>query len=296
MKVFTLNTECDLPVCLALGFFDCVHRGHAALISKTVALAKEKNALSCVMTFADNPYPFLSKGEKLIFTFSERTKLFESAGVQAVFAVPFSKELMQTPKQEFLNLITSRLNVKGVVCGYDYKFGTGAEGDTEYLASFCNGLGISCNVVPPVMYNGLRVSSTLIKSKLLCGDIEQAAELLEHSYFIEGEVCHGRGVGRLFDFPTANVDYGSDKLLPKDGVYATVSSVDGKKYKSVTNVGNKPTFNEYGATVETMLSEFGGDLYGKLIRVEFVRRLRDIKKFATPQELKNQIYSDASWR
>ncbi len=296
MEVLTFNTKYDLPVCLALGFFDCVHKGHSALIESTKTLAKEYEARACVMTFSDNPYPFLSKGEKLIFTFDERLKLFERAGVEIVFAVPFTKELMQTSKNDFLEFIVSRLNVKGIVCGYDYKFGKGAEGDTEYLSRFCSARAIACKVVPPVLHNGERVSSTLIKSKLREGDAETAAKLLGHGYFIEGEVCHGRGVGRMFDFPTANLDYGSDKLLPKDGVYATVSVVNGIEYKSVTNIGNKPTFGEYDVTVETMLSEFCGDLYGKRMRVEFVRRLRDIKKFATPQELKKQIYLDASWR
>lgn len=296
MKIFSLHCENKVSIALALGFFDCVHSGHRALLEQTKSRAAELGCMPCAITFRNNPYSLLGKSDKLIFTFEERAGIFENAGMEGVVAVDFNREFMQTDKLEFLEMLRSSFSLKAVVCGHDYKFGAGASGNVEYLQKYCNNFGIMCDIIQPIEQDLQRISSTSVRSLISSGEIEAATKLLGHEYFAEGVVCHGRGVGRLFDFPTANLGYSSDKLLPKCGVYATRTVVDGKSYKSVTNVGGKPTFSETDFSVETMLIDFSGDLYGKTVRIDFVRYLRDIRKFSSPYELKTRIYKDAEWR
>ncbi len=296
MNIVLPQFQYDGPICLALGFFDCIHSGHRALLEHTKACARKNACGAYAVTFQNNPYTVLGKNEKLIFTFSERIKLFETVGMDGVAAFDFDRAFMNTGKYEFLSSLTERFEIIGIVCGHDFKFGRNAEGDTELLNGFCKENNIMCDIIQPVELNNIRISSTLVRSRLRDGDIESAAGLLGHPYFIDGKVCHGRGVGKLFGFPTANVSCGKDKLLPRIGVYATKAYLDGKVYKSVTNVGHKPTFGESVLSVETMLIDFDGDIYGKDISVEFVRGLREIKKFDSPEKLREQIMRDAQWR
>lgn len=296
MFVLTPTTEYKKPICLALGFFDCVHLGHAALLDRAKERAKACGALSCAVTFSDNPYPLLGRNVPQIFTFSERVHLLQEAGVDCVLALPFTEESMRTDKNDFLRSLFSRFTVRGFVCGHDYRFGANAQGTPQDLIDFCKKTDSMCDVIPPVLQDGARISSTRVRQCLQTGDLAGAQRLMGHAYFAEGNVCHGRGVGRLFDFPTANLVCPEDKLLPMRGVYATKTTVRGNVYRSVTNVGDKPTFSEASDSVETLLSDFTGDLYDTTIRVEFVRRLRDIRKFASPYELRAQILADAQWR
>ncbi|MDE6398161.1 MAG: riboflavin biosynthesis protein RibF, partial [Clostridiales bacterium] len=261
------TSEYGAPLCVALGFFDCVHRGHKALLETVQEQARTCGAHACVVTFSDNPYPLLRGEGKEIFTYAERLRLFENTGIECVLAMPFDRTFMQMSREAFLRMLTERFAVRGFVCGHDYRFGVNAEGTPEYLRGFCEKNGIMCNIVPQILQNGARISSTRVRAYLANGDIESAKELLGHAYFVQGRVEHGRGVGKLFGFPTANLCCEEDKLLPACGVYATVTEVAGVRYTSVTNVGDKPTFGEKSESVESMLVDFSGDLYGKTITV-----------------------------
>ena len=296
MEILTAESSYDTPLCLALGFFDCVHLGHKSLFERAAQMASEIGGKLCVATFTNNPNAVLNRVEKLIFTFSERLSLLRENKVDCVYAVDFNEKLMNTGREKFLDDLFSALPIAGVVCGYDYRFGAGASGNPDFLCSYAAKNGIMCDVIQPVMLENERVSSTLVRKSLISGDIARAEKFLGHDYFISGEVCHGRGVGHVYDFPTANIEVATDKMLPREGVYATLTLVDGKEYTSVTNVGGKPTFGVDGLTVESMLVDFSGDLYGKKVTTVFVRRLRDIFKFDSPVELRNQIFSDAGWR
>lgn len=296
MKVLDENTHSTRPLCLALGFFDCVHLGHKTLLTEVKRQAKDCAAESCAITFTGNPYTVLRKGTKqVIFTFEERLELFAAFGLDCVLALPFTETLKNRSKEAFLRDLLD-FDLRGIVCGYDYRFGAKAAGDTEYLREFCQNYGIMCNIVQPVVWQGERVSSTMIRKSIQNGDMKDAAMRMGHPYFAEGIVRHGRGVGKAFGFPTANLQVSADKLLPLFGVYATVTTADGKRYVSVTNVGSKPTFGDDSVTVETLLRDFEGDLYGKKVRVEFVRRLRDIQAFSDPEALRKQIYKDMEWK
>lgn len=296
VRILTPTTEYTQPLCLALGFFDCVHIGHQALLAEVKRQADVCGAQPCAVTFASNPYAVLQTGGQLLFTYEERLRLFREQGMPCLLAWPFTSQSMRLSPEMFLSQLTNRFSVRGFVCGHDYRFGAQAAGTPEFLQEFAEKIGSMCSILPPIMQNGERISSTKVREHIACGRIEEAESLLGHAYFMQGNVCRGRGVGRLYEFPTANLQVSSDKLLPLRGVYATVTEVDGVRYASVTNVGGKPTFNEMSETVETMLIDFSGDLYEKNITVTFVRWLRDIRKFASPTELKQQIYTDAQWR
>lgn len=295
MKNLSMTTEYKDPVCFALGFFDCVHLGHRALFEQATAMAGKCAAKVGAVTFSDNPSTAFGKTDKLLFTFEERKALLEEAGVEVVLALPFGQELRQTAPIDFLEKLTHAFDVKGFVCGYDYRFGANAVGDSVLLRQFCEQNGIMCSIVPPVLQGNARISSTRVKACLQNGDVKSAALLMGHSYYVSGVVCHGHGRGHLFSFPTANLTIPDEKLLPQDGVYATYVRTDGARYKAVTNVGDCPTFGDRNCTVETMLIDFSGDLYGKELRVEFVKRLREIRPFSSPQALHEQIERDTKW-
>lgn len=284
----------EKEVCLALGYFDSVHLGHRRIISATRELA-EKLGLKCaVATFSNNAYKVFNRDEKTVYTYAERCELFDGL-TDYVVPMRFDAHLKNMPATEFLDKLFSRGTVKAVVCGYDYLFGAGAKGDAMLLKEYCERVGVQCVVVDKFELDGVRVSTTVIKERLAAGDIEEANKLLGEPFFVSGKVVHGRGAGRMFDIPTANIKLPIDKLLPKVGVYGTKCVVDGKEYDSVTNVGGRPTFGLTKTVVETMIKDFSDNIYDKTIKVSFHKYLRSVSKFDTPAQLSKQVHKDLLW-
>lgn len=282
----------DNEIILALGMFDSVHRGHKHLISKAQKLSEKYKCKTAVFTFKNNPYAFFGKKDKMIFAFDERIKLFEGLGVDIVIAKTMNEEYALTPPICFLENIFSNYNVKTIVCGSDYTFGYKGKGNIAMLTEFANNCNIDVEIIDFITESGKKISSSTIKDYILNGDIENANKLMGHSYFIDGQVicCYGRG--KKFGYPTANMLFSEDKLQLQQGVYATSVVVDGKEYASLTNVGTKPTFDDYALTVESFLINFDGDLYGKSISVKFFKKIRNIIKFNDGLELYSQIMKD----
>ncbi len=284
------------PVCLALGFFDSVHLGHRELIRRMKSYSVSHGALSCVFTFDNDLGAFFDKNSKQVYTFSERKEIFEKLGADIVFHRRFDRAFMQTSAEDFLSELFSSLNIKKVFCGYDYSFGSGGKGDTRLLEKFCEKRSAELEILPKIEYDGERVSTTLIKKLLAGGEISQANRLLEDPFWVCGNVVHGRSVGHLYGFPTANIDYPSEKILPKHGVYGTIIHIGKNRFKGVTNIGPKPTFDVESVSVETLIDGTVNDLYGKEIKIEFIKYLRGIEKFDTPDALSAQIHKDLNWR
>lgn len=295
MKELTLLEKYEKPICLALGFFDSVHLGHRGIIEKLKECSGFYCAESAIITFSNNAYQQFNPDAKLIYTYDERITLFEKLGIECVLPFNFNRNFKEIEREEFLNSITEKYDVKAFVCGYDYLFGKNGEGNTDYLADYCKRHAVACIVVPPITVKNVRVSSSLIKTLLANGEVDHANSYLGERYFMYGEIVAGRGVGHMYDIPTANLSFLKDKLVVKNGVYATYSYIEGKKYKSVTNVGGKPTFNELSVTVESLLFDCNENLYGKQMRLEFVKMLRPIRKFDTPEILAAQIKRDINW-
>ena len=274
-----------------LGFFDGVHVGHQALLHHCRRLATEYGASAGVVTFVGHPDALvLGKTPELINTQADRKALLLGYGMDRVLEIPFDRELMAMPWQDFLHSLPQGA---GFVCGDDFRFGYKGEGSAKTLAQWCDERGLPWAVVPEQTVNGTRVSSTHIRSLIKAGDMETAARFLGHNHVLSGQVVAGRGLGHTIGVPTANLVLPQGLACPQFGVYACKVRMEGKVYRAVTNVGTRPTVGGHHVRVESWILNFEGDLYGKQITLEFERFLRPEKKFGSLEELRAQIQKDA---
>ena len=283
---------------IALGFFDGVHRGHAALLQRTVEEAARRGCTPAVFTF-DRPPKEVVTGIPcpLINSPEDRKALFyRMYGIREVIMVPFDHEMMTTPWDRFItDIMVSRYHAVHLVAGHDHHFGHKNQGSPELLKQKGAELGLGCDIIPKVEVGGITVSSTYIRRLVQLGQIERAHWFLGHPHVLTQVVRHGHHVGRTIGVPTVNLVAPPHVLVPSHGVYATqVVLPDGSSYPAVTNVGTRPTVNNgMDVTVEAWLQGFTGDLYGQTVRVEFYKRLRDEVRFDSLDALKNQIQKDA---
>ena len=277
---------------LALGFFDCLHVGHRSLIANLCAIADVYGFTPAVFTFDDNFFKILGKTDKLVYNLEERKKmLYDEFGIEKVFVGAPSKDFLKMRAEEFL-VYLEKLGIGGIIAGEDFRFGLNAEAGMKELSAWAVSNGIICITQPIMAEWNKKISSSDIRKYLEYGEVSTANSLLGSRYFFEGEVVHGRGVGATYGLPTANLNVSEDKVLPLDGVYDTRVLVGNEWYKGVTNVGTCPTFDVHKRTVETHILDFDADIYGEIIRVEFVDRIRCVVKFNSLEELKTQIHSD----
>ena len=283
---------------IALGFFDGVHLGHAALLRRTVEEAEKRGATPAVFTF-DRPPKEVVTGVPcpLIASPEDRKGLLEREfGIKDVLMVPFDREMMTTPWDEFVTkILVERYHAVHLVAGHDHHFGHRNQGSPELLVEKCRELGLGCDIIPKVELDGITVSSTYIRSLVGMGQMARAARYLGHPHVLTQEVRHGRRIGHTIGVPTINLVVPPHVLVPSHGVYVTqVFLPDGKSYPAVTNVGTRPTVNNgTDITVEPWLLGFDGDLYGARVRVEFHKRLRDEIRFDSLDALRDQIQKDA---
>jgi len=278
----------------ALGFFDGVHLGHQALLTACRALAIEYGCKAGAVTFSQHPDALvLGSTPKLINTINDRKQLLSDMGAETIITLPFDKALMVMPWQRFISLLRNEYGAVGFVCGADFRFGHKGSGDAEKLAAFCREKSLACAVVADQTVDGVRVSSTHIRSLLEQGDMETADRFLGHAHVLSGEVVSGRRLGRTIGVPTANIRIPEEVVVPKLGVYACIAEVGGESYVAVTNVGSRPTVEGHEVRAESWLLSFDGDLYGETIKLHFYKYLRPEEKFASLEELRQQIQKDA---
>ena len=273
---------------IALGFFDGVHLGHAALLQKARQEADRLGCKAAALTFERHPDEVIfGRKTPLINTLQEREALMrERFGMDEIVTLPFDKAMMQMPWQDFAAMLEERFDAAAVVCGHDFTFGYQGEGNAERLKAL---LGERCYVIEAVKLDGETVSSTKIRELVRRGEICRANEMLGRPHFLRGTVIHGKHLGRKIGIPTANLLLPEGVVVPCYGVYA--SMVDGRP--AVTNIGVCPTLDDGEApTVESRLLDFDGDLYGKTICVELLHYLRPERKFSSVEELKDQILED----
>ena len=283
---------------IALGFFDGVHLGHAALLRRTVEEAARRGVTPAVFTFDRPPKEVLTGTPcPLINSPEDRKDLVRRLfGIREVLMVPFDHEMMTTPWDDFVTrILVGRYHAVHLVAGHDHHFGHKNQGSPELLMEKCRELGLGCDIIPKVEVGGITVSSTYIRRLVEMGQIERANRFLGHPHVLTGTVRHGRGLGSSSLFPTANLIIPPHVLVPSHGVYVTRATLeDGTSYAAVTNVGTRPTVNSGSdITVEACLLDFEGDLYGKTLRVEFFQHLRDEIRFDSLDALKAQIAADA---
>lgn len=277
---------------VALGFFDGVHLGHQALLQACVALARQENCRPAAITFQNHPKSCLSQPVPLtINTLADRQRLLKMFGMEQVIPLPTTSKVMSTDWEKFLKSLVIR-GARGFVCGDDFRFGCGGQGNAEMLRDFCRQNGFPLIVLPEQTLDGTRISSTHIRGLLEAGEMEAAVRFLGHPHILTGTVRHGQGIGHTMGVPTANLHVPDGVVVPRYGVYATFCRVDGKRYPAVTNVGVRPTVSGEGVTVEPWLLGFDGSLYGREITLEFYAFLRPEIRFADLTALKAQIARD----
>lgn len=277
---------------VALGLFDGVHLGHAAVIKKACSLAKDMGATAAVFTFsADGDRPTKKKNQGFIATETVKFGLFEKLGVSFAAAPKFEQIKNLSPKAFVKDILIDAMRAKAIVCGYDFHFGSGASASAEDLKSFAKEYGCEVTVIPAQKNSdGEAISSTGIRLLLEAGKIKEANALLGHCYQIDFEVESGRHLGSKLGFPTINQAYRCGYAVPKFGVYAAAALIKGQYYPAVANVGVKPTVGGVkNPLAETYIMGIDSDLYGKHINVSFLEFLRPEKKFDSIEELKNQI-------
>jgi len=283
------------PTIIALGNFDGVHKGHQELISRAVKSAHAANLKSAVFTFSNHPRNVLANDNKVksILYAEEKAAIIEKLGVDYMFNVPFDDKIMNMDATSFINdLLLSKLKMHEAYCGFNYRFGYKASGDVSVLMKESLKSQFGIHVLEPIKIEGDVVSSTRIRELVERGDIDECMKLMGRYYTVDGEVVVGNRIGNTIGFPTSNLIVDDSMVSPANGVYITYCTYDGQRYPSVTNVGIKPTVGKFHKNMETHIFNFDKELYGKTIRVEFVKKMREEKKFETLDELKKQITKD----
>lgn len=282
----------EKSVC-ALGFFDGVHEAHAKILTECVLYAKEHGLKSIALTFEKSPAEYFGKKIEYLTNLKQKEELMYSLGIDEVVALPCNEETLSLSPSDFVNkILIQKLNSVALFCGFNYTFGKNAEGNSIILSSLCQEKNIHVTILPCMTDYGVTVSSSEIRLALSRGEIELANRLLTHPFQIRGLVSLGKKLGRTLGFPTANIYPYNMPSLPY-GVYATKTIIDNKEYISVTNVGINPTVEDNNLRAETYIIDFNGDIYNKEISIDFYKFLRPEKKFASTEELKNQIAQDA---
>ena len=279
---------------IALGFFDGVHNGHAALMRRTYEVAKETGAVPSAFTFDPHPQNVIfGKPTPLLTSPEDRADLMRKYyGIEDVIVEPFTVERMKQPWRDFVEqTLVKELGAVHLVCGHDYHFGYKGEGNPNRLRELCGELGIGCDVIEKVEQEGITVSSTYIRTLVAQGEIERANEFLGHPYTLSDHVSHGKKLGTTLGFPTVNLKLKEHVMAPAKGVYATkVILENGEVLPAVTNVGTRPTVDDGDQlTIEGFILDFHGDLYGQKIQMEFYKYLREERKFPSFDALKAEI-------
>ncbi len=279
---------------LTIGVFDGIHLGHQQLIQKLKQKASESKLLPGVVTFDPHPRYIITPGIELpcLTTPLEKVEILSSMGLGIVALITFTKDVAGLSARDFLIKLKKHLRMKGLLIGPDFAMGHGREGSADNLFSLSKELEFSLEILSGISMNGDIISSTSIRKALTNGDLKKVTLLLGRPFALTGTVVKGDERGRLIGYPTANMKVKKDKTIPADGIYITRIWLDGKPCNAVTSIGLRPTFEKQERTVETYILDFSGDLYGQRLKLEFLERLRDEKKFSSVEELIKGIAQD----
>lgn len=299
MKVIKAIKDIDIEfdTVVTIGNFDGVHKGHQVLIEKTATYAKARGIKSAVFTFLNHPINyFVPEKVKNIFDEKEKERLIEGFGIDYLIDIPFDKAMTQISAEQFIvKILKDKIHAKKIVVGHDFTFARNKEGTVDVLREMGHEYGIEVEIVQPIKINGIRVSSTFIRELISKGRVDEIPQYLGTPYVIEGEIIHGKANGRKMGYPTANISLKDQIINPKNGIYASRVIIDGKKYFGATNVGMNPTVNGKYLSIETNILDFDEDIYGKRVRIEFLEKIRDEKKFESLDELRKQLDLDTGF-
>ena len=291
LQILQAPVPADRPMAVALGSFDGVHMGHMDVLRQAAARKQEglRTAVFTLSGLIGNAKPV-----KRLISDARQEELFQGLGFDFLYRVDFASVRHMSPEAFVRDILHEKLQAKVVCCGFNYHFGCKGAGDSALLTRLCAEYGIHTVVVPPRTCEGAPVSSTRIRALLEDGDVAAVRRLLGRPYAIAFPVVHGRKLGRTIGLPTINQPIPADYVLPRFGVYASSTVIDGRRYHAVTNVGVKPTVGSDGPLAETWIIGFSGDLYGRTVPVELLAFLRPEQKFASVEALRQQIVRDGA--
>ena len=298
MKIFNRLEDIKItdPTVVALGNFDGVHLGHRVLIKNAVDFAKLQGLKSAVFTFSNHPRNLAKKDSvKHILDADEKSEIIASLGIDYLFNLPFDEQIRHLSAADFVDkILIDKFKIKQVYCGFNYRFGFRAGGNPEKLLHIGLEKGFGLHILEPFEIDGVVVSSTEIRKAIEEGNIALANKYLGRKFALSGKVIHGNKLGSTIGIPTANVAIKPDMAIPLYGVYVTNTLIDGKSYRSISNVGKKPTIGDYEINLETHILDFDRDIYDREIKVEFLDFVRQEKRFDSIDALKEAIEHDCA--
>lgn len=281
---------------LTIGSYDGVHSGHQALISILTAGARDARAPAVVLTFYPHPSMVFQGPRKSFYLMmpEEKAEQLGKIGVDVVITHPFDQQVANIKAEDFVRRLHERLGFNKLIVGHDFVLGRNRVGDVATLKKYGQGMGFEVIAVDPFSMDGDVVSSSRIRRLLEAGEMDQAARLLGRPFFLHGKVTRGQGRGRQIGVPTANLDIPKERAVPKAGVYACRVTYQGNSYQAVSNVGVRPTFEvePVAPRVETHILDYNRDLYGEELKLSFLERLRDERRFPSVEDLTTQIRTD----
>lgn len=278
---------------VAIGGFGSLHHGHRKLIETAKKIAGEMNATLCIYTFDDAL--IRHKGSKALMSMAKRMELFEEMGAEKIIVQKFDDTFKNLSPEEFVReILVKKLSCVCAVTGENFRFGKNAMGNSDTLKELCEKNSIKCEILPLEK----TAEGDVISTSLLCklaeqGRVKEIYELCGNFFTFSGVVVHGRAEGRKIGFPTINMELGKEVVLPGCGVYASMVELDGKTYPGITNIGNAPTYGETRELAETHIIGVNRDMYGRFTEIKLVEKIRDIKRFSSPEELIAQLEKDS---
>lgn len=284
------------PLVLAIGFFDGFHRGHREIV-RSLMSKRRPGWRAAVLTFENHPATLLRPESvpPLITTREERVNLLASAGIDELYLLPFDHAIAAVDAKRFVDeTLVERLAVRTVVVGENFRFGARRLGDARLARESLAAYGVELHAISPVLAGEARISSTRVRDAIVRGDVAEADDLLGAAYTLRGRVVLGEGRGHDLGFPTANLEVRTEKLLPRDGVYACVARHDGREHPSLVSIGSKPTFGGRDRVIEAWIRDFHRTIYGEELTLRDLRFIRDQRAFASVGELLVQMRDDAS--
>lgn len=283
---------------VTLGNFDGVHLAHRSLVQKLKEVAGLLGLPSVVVTYFPNPAVVLGKNKDFKYIYSEEKKLsyLREMGVHSVVVVPFTPRLSEISAYEYVrDILVGTLHARHILLGYNHFFGKNREGDFDFLRRHADEFSFTVGKLDPVYFGDEKISSSFLRTLLLGGEIDKANQILCKPFSLNGEVVRGDMRGRTIGFPTANLSVDESRLVPANGVYSGYVIIKNKKYKSMTNIGVRPTFSGETRSIEIHILDFSGDLYGQNLEFTFLKKIRDERKFSGIDELKERLILDREY-